>query len=467
MQQKHPEVNCLPIKTLHITNCYHPSSGGIRTFYRALLNAANQRHREIRLVVPGAANSVEDVGEFARIYTIAAPASPFVDSTYRLLLPHLYALPYRSKLRQIIEEERPDLIEVCDKYTLCFLPSVLRRGWIESDHQAVMVGLSCERMDDNVSAFISPGALGRRFANWYMRKIYAPRFDCHISNSQYTAGELTDALMGRPDLPVHVCPMGTDCESLSPHRREQAKRKALLASFPYRSSEGENTRLLLYVGRISPEKNISLLLDMMGSLQDDTTAEYRLLIVGKGPIANWLEESAAHRAPGRVHLLGHVADRERLADIFANCDALIHPNPREPFGIAPLEAMASGLPVVAPVSGGVLSYANERNSWLAEPDGESFANCVRRVFEDERARQSKVSCAIDTAGQFSWSRTTAHFFDLYDRLHMRFRNSTREKYLPLSATELLNVPELDKAGARDGFLRRTGFRSCNFGDNSL
>ena len=441
----------MPIKTLHITNCYHASSGGIRTFYRALLNAANQRRREIRLVVPGPENSVEDVGEFARIYTIAAPASPFIDSTYRLLLPHLYALPYRSKLRQIIEEERPGLIEVCDKYTLCFLPSVLRRGWIESDHQAVLVGLSCERMDDNVSAFISAGTLGRRFANWYMRKVYAPRFDCHISNSQYTAAELVKALTGRPDLPVHVCPMGTDCESLSPQRREQAKRKALLASLPGQSSASENTRLLLYVGRISPEKNISLLLDMMENLQGQPRAEYRLLIVGKGPLANWLEETAERRVPGRVHLLGHLADRERLADIFANCDALIHPNPREPFGIAPLEAMASGLPVVAPVSGGVLSYASKQNSWLAEPDGASFANCVRGIFEDERARQLKVSRAIETAAQFSWSRTTAHFFDLYDSLHTRFRNSAGERYLPLSAPELLNVPQLDKAGARDGF----------------
>jgi alpha-1,6-mannosyltransferase len=353
------EVNCLPIKTLHITNCYHASSGGIRTFYRALLDAANQRQREIRLVVPGPKDSIEEIGEFAKIYTIAAPGSPFVDSRYRLLLPHLYALPYRSKLRQILEEERPGLVEVCDKYTLCFLPSVLRRGWIESAPQAVLVGLSCERMDDNVSAFISPGSLGRRFANWYMRKIYAPRFDCHISNSQYTAGELIEALALRPDLPVHVCPMGTDCENLGPHRREQKKREALVATFRNTSHAGENTKLLLYVGRISREKNISLLLEMMELLEDRGSAEYRLLVVGAGPLANWLRSSAERRVHGRVQLLGHLADRERLADIFANCDALIHPNPREPFGIAPLEAMASGLPVVAPFSGGVLSYANE------------------------------------------------------------------------------------------------------------
>src|ERR1700680_5267215 len=99
------------------------------------------------------------------------------------------------------------------------------------------------------------------------------------------------------------------------------------------------------------------------------------------------------------------ADRERLADIFANSDALIHPNPREPVGIAPLEAMASGLPVVAPFSGGVLSYANEHNSWLADASGKSFANSVRRIFADENARQSKVSRAIETPGEFCWARS--------------------------------------------------------------
>jgi alpha-1,6-mannosyltransferase len=444
-------VNCLPIKTLHITNCYHATSGGIRTFYRALLNAANQRQREIRLVVPGPKDSIEEVGAFARIYTIAAPGSPFVDSRYRLLLPHLYALPYRSKLRQILEDERPGLVEVCDKYTLCFLPSVLRRGWIESAPQAVLVGLSCERMDDNVSAFISCGSLGRRFANWYMRKIYAPRFDCHISNSQYTAGELIEALAQRPDLPVHVCPMGTDCENLGPHRREQKKREALLTTFGNTSHAGENIKLLLYVGRISREKNISLLLEMMELLEDRGSAEYRLLVVGAGPLANWLKSNAERRMPGRVQLLGHLADRERLADIFANCDALIHPNPREPFGIAPLEAMASGLPVVAPISGGVLSYANEQNSWLAEANGECFANSVRRIFDDDRARQSKVSRAIDTAGEFSWSRTTAHFFDLYDSLQVRSRNSAGQRFLRARTTDLLDLRELNKSTARDGW----------------
>src|SRR5579872_853206 len=115
----------LAIKTLHITNHYHPSSGGIRIFYQALLEAADRHEREVRLVVPGAKDSIENIGKFGRIYTIAAPKCPVFDPRYRLLLPHLYALPYPSSLRKILQQEQPDLVEVCDKFALSCVPSVL------------------------------------------------------------------------------------------------------------------------------------------------------------------------------------------------------------------------------------------------------------------------------------------------------------------------------------------------------
>ena len=65
--------------------------------------------------------------------------------------------------------------------------------------------------------------------------------------------------------------------------------------------------------------------------------------------------------------MGNVRDRAELAKYYASADVFVHPNPREPFGIGPLEAMASRVPVVSPSAGGVLSYANPTNAWLAEP----------------------------------------------------------------------------------------------------
>jgi phosphatidylinositol alpha 1,6-mannosyltransferase len=131
-------------------------------------------------------------------------------------------------------------------------------------------------------------------------------------------------------------------------------------------------------------------------------------------------------------MLGHIHDREQLANLYANCDALVHPNPREPFGIAPLEAMASGLPVVAPDAGGVLAYAHSGNAWLARPDGECFAAAAREVFADGAARQAKIERALRTAAEFSWPRVTTQFFALYDDVYRRSRKKYGAQRLALA-----------------------------------
>ena len=63
----------MPIKTLHLTNSWHETSGGIATFYRALIEAANQRQQNIRLVVPGDHDRMEELGAFGKIYHLRAP----------------------------------------------------------------------------------------------------------------------------------------------------------------------------------------------------------------------------------------------------------------------------------------------------------------------------------------------------------------------------------------------------------
>lgn len=412
----------MAIKTLHITNHYHPASGGIRIFYQALLEAADRHQREVRLVVPGVKDSMEKVGAFGRIYTIAAPPCPVFDSRYHLLLPHLYALPYPSALRKILQEEQPDLVEVCDKFALSCVPTVLRRNWIKGVSPAVLVGMSCERLDDNVSAYISESQFARNFAKWYLKKMYVTRFDCHISNSDYTAGELKQALANRPEIQVHVRPMGVHCGGFSASRRSVSAREALLRRISVASGIATRPRLLLYVGRLSPEKNIDILPDMIEILAADSSVEYHLLFAGDGPRKASLMKLADQKAPGRIHLLGHIANRSDLADVYANCDALVHPNPREPFGIAPLEAMASGLPVVAPHAGGVLSYANAGNAWLVEATGMGFAKGVRDVFANQSAKSNRIEQALRTAANFDWPHVAAVFFDLYDELHRRFQN---------------------------------------------
>jgi alpha-1,6-mannosyltransferase len=404
----------MPIKTLHITNAYHSTSGGISTFYRALLKAANRHGRLMRLVVPGDQTRVESIGEYGAIYHIKAPRTPVFDRRYRLLLPHTYVL--NGALSGILRDERPDLVEVCDKYALCWLGGFLRERWVSGLRRPVLVGMSCERMDDNVSAFVTNSRLGKRLSKLYLGNLYIPLFDYHIANSQYTADELREAMVARHDRAVHVRPMGADVADYSSARRSETSRQKLISL-----SQGDRrTKLLLYAGRLSQEKNISLLIEMMERLAYDRMDDYRLIVAGDGPLADWFLDEARRRAPGRVYSLGHIRNRPALVDLYANCDAFVHPNPREPFGIAPLEAMAAGLPLVAPRSGGVLSYADETNSWLAEANGEAFAAAVLSVFAEAAVRKDRLTRAFWTTQRYTWDSVTSQFFELYDELHADF-----------------------------------------------
>ena len=151
------------MKTLHLTNYWHGTSGGIARFYSALLDAANRHEQEMRLVVPGSETRVEHVGKFGKIYHLAAPHAPF-NSRYRVLYPTQF-LRAGSPLQRILADERPDLVEICDKYSLNYLGTLLRLGLLKDlDFRPVVVAQSCERMDDNFKSYVTSAWLGRAFS---------------------------------------------------------------------------------------------------------------------------------------------------------------------------------------------------------------------------------------------------------------------------------------------------------------
>jgi alpha-1,6-mannosyltransferase len=401
----------MAIKTLHLTNAWSEVSGGVATFYRALLEAANRRCRPIRLVVPGSQDAVEDVGPFGRIYHVSAPTAP-LNSAYRTIYPDRFFFA-RSRVQEILAAERPDLVEINDKYTLNYLGPVLRLGLAPAlDFRPVVVGLTCERMDRNFAAYINAAALGRAFCRAYMRWVYFPFFDHHIAVSRHTASELREASHGHiVPRGVWVVPMGVDEKRFTPSRRNPSVRHELIAA----TGGSEQGRLLLYAGRLAPEKNLSLLLDTLEQLRNDAV-DFRLLIAGDGISRAEFHEAAQQRTPGRITFLGHVSDRDRLADIFANCDFFLHCNTSEPFGIAVLEAMASGLVVIAPASGGVLEFASVRNAFLVQPTGNEFAGAIRRMLGAPELYRRLSAEARSTAETFAWERVTDAYLDAYHRI---------------------------------------------------
>ncbi|HXG84107.1 MAG TPA: glycosyltransferase [Pyrinomonadaceae bacterium] len=435
------------LKSVHITNYYHKNSGGISTSYNNLLAAAGRRGRFVSLIVPGEKEEVEIVNDFAKIYYVPAMQSPVFDKRYRIIMPWQY-LPVDTLIRKILMDEMPDIIEITDKYSLSLFGAMIRLKKFKQLNRPMTVHFSCERLDDNIASFLSKGKAAKWFARRLMGNYNFPSFDFHIANSAYTAREFYESVeekfnprrskaflnfcwrfFNSPQVPIQerifVCPRGVDNETFNPNRRSDEIKREMRK----RAGVPENSIVLLYAGRISPEKNIELLPKMMEILSKDARKDFRLLVAGAGPQSDWLREETGKRFPDKIVQLGHL-DKKTLADYYANADIFVHPNPREPFGIAPLEAMASGSPTLAPNAGGILSYATNENAWLVAPDAESFAEAVREIVENPQLREEKTIKAVQTARENTWEKSTNRLLDTYDKAYEDFRRRHELYVLP-------------------------------------
>jgi glycosyltransferase involved in cell wall biosynthesis len=348
-------------------------------------------------------------------------------------------MPGDSPIRKILMDEMPDMVEITDKYTLSMFGAMVSRNKFKQINRPMLVHFSCERMDDNVASFMSKSKLALRFARSVMGNYNVPSFDFHIANSPYTADEFFQSVkkskkpsrsawflnkcwrfFRSPRIPIEerifVCPRGVDAEQFSPDRKSPEGRRELIAQ----AGIPEDSTILLYAGRISPEKNVGLLTEFMELLVKDNKRDYRLVVAGDGPQADWLKTFAEENMPGRIVLLGHL-DKETLANYYANADVFVHPNPKEPFGIAPLEAMASGVPTVVPNAGGLLFYATNENTWLVEPTGIEFADAINEIMDNPELREQKIKTALKCAADNTRIKSTDFLIETYDKLFADFQ----------------------------------------------
>jgi glycosyltransferase involved in cell wall biosynthesis len=307
-----------------------------------------------------------------------------------------------SRLAKILAREQPDLVEICDKYTMPYLGGLLRIGKYPVVMKRVaVVGQSCERMDQNYAAYLGSGLIARAFCRWYMKWIYFPQCDHHIANSAATAEELQEASRGhKVERGVWIRPMGVDFDRFAQPDRDWQPPAGVFQ--------------LVYAGRLAPEKNLGLLFDTLALLPE----RFQLVLAGDGILRPKLEARAT-AFPGRVTFLGHLNGPEALASLYRQAHVFVHPNPREPFGIGPLEAMAAGLPVVAPNQGGVITYLTDENGWPTSPDAASFAAAVERVALDPAATRARIHQGVLTAARYRWDRIADGFLDLYRELYTR------------------------------------------------
>jgi alpha-1,6-mannosyltransferase len=326
------------------TMMYAPRSGGVKRYLTAKSAWLRSQRPDIRhsLVVPGARTRAYAEG----LVTVAAARLPFGDG-YRMPAS---VVKWASVLRNL----DADIIEAGD----VFVPG----------HAALEVG---EALGVPVVGFCHTDAAALaalHLGEWAEQPTFNfwaqayQRFDHVVAPSRHTAARLAEAGVER----VSVHSLGVDTELFHPSHGDRGR---LLK----RLGLPGNSRLLVFAGRPAREKNVDSMVAAVEALGDP----YRLLLIGAGRDTHHSEQ---------VICLDYERDPHRLASLVASCDAFLHANENEIFGLVVLEAMAAGLPVVGPARGGVGELIDDTVGQLAQgADPENLAQAIEALFSRDLA----------------------------------------------------------------------------------
>ncbi|NKQ55712.1 glycosyltransferase family 1 protein [Amycolatopsis sp. K13G38] len=353
---------------VQLANFYGPRSGGLRTALHHLGAGYVASGHIVTLVVPGTRYAEEILATGVRRYTLPAPRIPGTGG-YRAVDPY--------RVRTLLRRLEPDRLEVSDRLTLRGMGTWARRNEVPS-----MV-ISHERLDRLLEQFLMPSPLARRLADAANRRM-AGSYDRVVCTTSFAREEFDR--IGAPN--VQRVPLGVDLTTFAPRYRDDGWR--------YTLAEGADA-LLVHCGRLSPEKHVERSVDTVAELTESGD-RVRLVIAGDGPRRRALER----RARGLpVTFLGFLSDRAEVAKLLASADVSLAPGPHETFGLAALEALASGTPVVVSASSALREIVRP-GCGAAVPDVPlAFASAVTGLLESPE--ETRRAAARARAEEFTWT----------------------------------------------------------------
>ncbi|MFE0180415.1 glycosyltransferase [Streptomyces olivaceus] len=370
------------LRIVRLANFVAPASGGLRTALRELGRGYRAAGHDPVLVVPGA-HADDRETEQGRVITLPGPLLPGTGG-YRVLTGS-------RQVAALLEELAPDRLEVADRTTLRWTGRWARRARVP----AVMV--SHETADGVLRTWGLPEPAARRAADALNIRT-AHSYARVVCTTEFAAREFVR--IGARN--VVRAPLGVDLAGRHPALYDPRLRAGYARA---------DETLLVMCSRLSVEKRPGTAFDALAALRR-RGGRAALVVAGDGPLRPRLEQRAREQALP-VTFLGHLADPGALGALQASADVCLAPGPAETFGLAALEAMASGTPVVASASSALSEVIGSAGA-VAADHGEAFADAVELVLA--RGEADRRGAARARAECFGWDTAVEAFLGAHDAM---------------------------------------------------
>jgi alpha-1,6-mannosyltransferase len=384
------------VKICDLTQFYSPVSGGVRRYVEQKVAYVRKTCPDCQhiLVVPG--ESTTCTGDrISRVYTIA---SPLVSRTsrYRALLKlHL--------VEEVLERERPDIIESGDPYQLAWKAVASGRGL-----DIPVVGFYHSHFPEAYIRSVAKyfGSIAIAIAEDMSRR-YVKTLYNSLERTFVPSPILATLLRGWGVERVESIDLGVDAEVFCPNGASPSALRGELR-IP------DDRRLLLYVGRLAAEKNVRTLFEAFEILHRKSPRKYHLLAVGDGALRRSLVR--LRQETQCVTWLQYCKEPAELASVYRTSDLFVHPGIQETFGLVTLESQACGTPVVG-IRGSYMDriiFSNQGH-WAAENTPASLAAAIEAKFSED-LREAGLQASIAAREHYSWKIVFERIFSLYEEV---------------------------------------------------
>jgi alpha-1,6-mannosyltransferase len=384
------------VKICDLTQFYSPVSGGVRRYIEQKVVYVRKTRPDCQhiLVVPGETTTCAGDG-ICRVYSIA---SPLVSRTsrYRALLKlHL--------VEEVLESEKPDIIESGDPYQLAWKAVASGRGL-----DIPVVGFYHSHFPEayirSVAKYFGPiaTAIAEDISRRYVKTLYNS-----LERTFVPSPILATVLRGWGVERVESIDLGVDADTFCPNGAPSNSLRRELR-IP------DDRRLLLYVGRLAAEKNVRTLFDAFEILHRRAPNRYHLLAVGDGALRRAL--ARLRQQTQSVTWLQYCKEPAELASVYRTSDLFVHPGIQETFGLVTLESQACGTPVVG-IRGSYMDriiFSNQRH-WAEENTAGSLAEAIEAKFSED-LQEAGLQASIAAREHYSWKIVFQRLFSLYEEV---------------------------------------------------
>ena len=176
-------------------------------------------------------------------------------------------------------------------------------------------------------------------------------------------------------------------------------------------------KYFLYVGTIEPRKNLELLLEAYQQLPIDIQAHYKLVIIGAcgWKFESFLQQAGTLLKRQQLIMPGYVADKD-LQHLMASAYCFLYPSIYEGFGLPPLEAMASGTPVITSDCASLPEVVGNAGVLLPADDAQQWAQTIIDLINEPQKYQQYVEAGLQRATLFNWATTAATTLNCFQKV---------------------------------------------------